>query len=109
MQKDNTIIQKEALYRKIMEKLGKSEKIKGLILFGEEAKANQRNGANIQAMLVCSDISKEDFELLRHLVHENFEAMAIELVLWEEIVDIKIKKDILEHGLHCVMPNEAIN
>jgi hypothetical protein len=92
---------KQDIYRKIVEKIGNSDVIKGVILFSEEMKSNQRNGMDAQIMLVCEDLPEEELLYLQEAVSEALSPLSVELVLFSEIVDVTIRKDIIEQGVHC--------
>lgn len=93
---------KKDLYNKIIEKIGNSEIIKGVVLFSNTMKSNQRNGLDAQIMIVCERLcGEEDFLYLQDTVSKALSPMSVELVFFDEIVDQVIRKDIIESGIHC--------
>jgi len=92
---------KKDLYNKIIEKIGNSEIIKGVVLFSNTMKSNQRNGLDAQIMIVCRREVKSIGLQRARTSSKALSPMSVELVFFDEIVDQVIRKDIIESGIHC--------
>lgn len=98
--KDDEKAKKIALFEKIKSKIEASQMIKGVILFGKEAKKTQNSGMDIDIMLLCEEMPREDLEYLQNSIMQALHPMKVELVFFNEITDEKIQKDIEETGIY---------